>query len=135
MRAQDRKIVRWISEHGRTLGQGRVMPQSKEIELPDAGTRKRDIENGSHVAHSSPLQNLSIRQLFIVVLAAILVAWHLIEWYRAETGVGEVETCPQVVSLAPSRHADLLKGLESLYATDLFKTDAYAGLSGAVQIP
>ncbi|KAI0825612.1 hypothetical protein BC629DRAFT_1578335 [Irpex lacteus] len=58
-----------------------------------------------------------------------------VEWYRESTGSEQAETCPQISSLAPSKHAALLENLESLYYSDSFKRSAYEGLSGAIQIP
>ncbi|KAI1796621.1 carboxypeptidase S [Ganoderma leucocontextum] len=45
------------------------------------------------------------------------------------------ELCPQVPALLPVRHAGIAKALDSLYARDDYKLNAYGVLGGAVQIP
>lgn len=146
MLAQDRKVARLLradqgSEHVQDTSA--IQPADNLVDLKgEWPAEKRDLEHGVLPAQRGRSLVTSLRRVLVIALTAVIVTIYIaprvadsVEWYRESTGSEQAETCPQISSLAPSKHAALLENLESLYYSDSFKRSAYEGLSGAIQIP
>lgn len=55
--------------------------------------------------------------------------------HRDETPLDAEAVCPKTSAIVPHTHADILKKLETEYASERFHDQAFAWLGGAVKIP
>ena len=148
MLAEDRglsKLLRKVVPHSTRpeqtphwQSQSSLAGQEKHAQLGE------DIEHATWL-YSVPKSRPSSRRGSWVGLlfAAVVISVSTALWSHRFTGMG-VEAiftpslkgaCPQQAAIPPQEHAELLDGVEKLFTTEGFKSEAFESLGGAVRIP